>query len=321
MRDSYDFAIFGSGPLAALLAGLLAHDHGKRVIRIAEPASPQRLPRNIDIALPLATRPEAWRLLCAAEAETLALFAATGAADAIVPTTVRFVADRPDTQTALAHMFHVALGYGRPSRDGVFAGVPRLVRDVPLAGSKVRLADSAQLQEGRILIAGEGVDVGRVVLADDHAILDWLPEPPGLDVMPMTATLTAPTKRLAATVMRYPDRSVTLLQRTDLAVLALVASDHEAEARLASTLPGPFPLHRRATSRFRRLLSRDGAPVIGPHGQFFLAAGLGDASAFLAPPLARFLSGKASPDEQAWFAAHAPDADRSGITDFVEAQP
>jgi len=321
MPDSYDFAIFGSGALAALLAGLLAHDHGRRVIRIAEPASPQRLPRTIDVALPLATRPEAWRLLRAAEAETLALFAATEAGDALMPATVKFVADRPDTQTALAHMVHVALGYGRRGRDGLFANVPRLVEEVSLAGSKVVQADHAQLEDNRLIVAGEALKADRIVLAGDIAVLDWLAEPPGLTVMPMTATLTAPTRRLPATVMRYPDRGVTLLQRADLTVLALVAGDHEAEARLASTLPGPFPLHRRATSRFRRLLSEDGAPVVGPHGQFFIAAGFGDVGAFFAPVLARFLAGKGNDDENAWFTAHAPDADRSAIADFVEVRP
>src|SRR3954447_31033 len=126
MAESYDFAIFGSSALSALLAGLLAHDHGKRVIRIAEPVSPQRLPRRIDIALPFATRPATWRLLRQAEAEMAALMRSIEAPDAIMPTEVQIVADLPETATALAHVNHVAQGYGMAVRHGTFRKVSRL---------------------------------------------------------------------------------------------------------------------------------------------------------------------------------------------------
>src|SRR5258708_4940830 len=112
----YDFAIFGANPLSALLAGLLAHDHGKQVLRIADPVSPQRLPRALDLVLPLATRPASWRLLRSAEAETRALLASLDAPDALAPTSVKLVADLPATAAALTHLSHVALGFGLRSR-------------------------------------------------------------------------------------------------------------------------------------------------------------------------------------------------------------
>ena len=41
---AFDFAIFGSSPLALLLGGLLATTHGKAVCLIGEPWSPWPLP-------------------------------------------------------------------------------------------------------------------------------------------------------------------------------------------------------------------------------------------------------------------------------------
>jgi hypothetical protein len=326
MAGAYDFAIFGASPLAALLAGLLAHDHAKRVLRIAEPLSPQRLPRAIDVALPLATRPESWRLLRTAQAETAALLASLGAPDAIAPTDVKIIADLSDTATAIAHLSHIAMGYGQAVHDGVFKRVPRLIREIVLTDSKVRQVDAAEISGEHLIVGDERIDVGQIVLADDAAILSLLSateRPTSLVAQPMTATLTAPTRQLAAPVMRFPDRGVTLMQRKDLTVLALVAGEPDDDARLASCLPGPFPLQRRATSQFRRLIAADGAPVVGvlPPGQF-IVAGFGDAAAFLAPPIARLLAGKSTGDEAPWFAAHAPGApNREAVADFVEPAP
>ncbi len=329
MAAGYDFAIFGASPLAALLAGLLAHDHGKQVIRIAEPISPQRLPRAIDLALPFATRPETWRLLRRAEAETLAILQALGAKDAIAPVDVKIVADQPGTAAALAHATHMAAGYGFGVREGIFARVSRLVSEISLADSKVQSIPSAGLDldggPARLVIDGEIAETGQIILADDSAIRAHLSgerRPALLQSQSMTATLTAPARRLAAPIMRFADRGVTLAQRPDGAVLALVSGDSEVEARLASTLPGPFPLPRRASSRFRRLITTDGAPALGQltPSRLLVLAGLGTVGTFLAPPLARWLAGNATDDERAYFAAHAPEGRRDDVADFVEAQ-
>jgi hypothetical protein len=151
-----------------------------------------------------------------------------------------------------------------------------------------------------------------------------LPEPQRpsmLRLLPITATSTAAAKRLAAPIMLYPDRGVSLAQRADHTILALVSGPAEIEARLASALQGPFPLQRTATAHFRKLVSIDGAPVIGriTPSRLFAIAGLGDAAAFFAPPLARFLIGEGTADEKSWFAEHAPSRPREAIADFVSA--
>ncbi len=328
MADPYDFAIFGASPFASLLAGLLAHDHGKQVLRIADPVSSQRLPRSIDLALPFAARPAAWRLVRDGEAEMRAILSTLEADRLLMPTDVQIVADTPQTQHALAHIRHVAAGFGVRIRAGRFTGLSRLVGDITLGGSKVQSAPSRDVVVGftragaaALQIEGEELRAAQVVLADDAAILERLPEesrPALLVTEPMTATLTLPARRLAAPVMRFPDRGVTVLQRADLTVLALVGGDGEVERRLASCLPGPFPLRRQATTRYRRLISRDGAPVIGRlrPSRLFMVAAMGDAGLFLAPAVARLLAGAATASEKAWFSAHDPArASREAIAD------
>ena len=330
MADSgFDIAIFGSTPLARLVAGLLARDHGRRVLLIGREASPQRLPRTIDMALPAATRPETWKLLRAGEAETLRLLHSIGAAEAVSRVEVAIHGDTEATAAALGHIAHLSMGHGMAGQSTgpvhVFREVALLHADAlsqkfqPWLGSLgVTLADSDAaslrfLKSGaaELSLSGEPVAAAQIVLADDAALLDLLPEeqrPERLAVQAMIATLTAPTRRLSSPVVRYSDRGITLLRRPGDSVLALIDGDADAEARLASTLPGPFPLARLATSRFRRVASRDGAPVTGrlKPSKLTILAGLGDASAFFAPAVARLLAGAPSDDEKRWFAARDP---------------
>jgi hypothetical protein len=263
----------------------------------------------------------------------VALLAALEAKEILAAIDVKIVADLPATAIALAHVGHLARQYGVRVADGVFARVTRLAGDVSLAGSKVQSIEpaAARLSIGRsgarLEIGGEATEIGQIVLADDAAILGRLPEEQRPDVLvprSMTATLTAPARRLEAPVMRYPDRGVTLVQRADRAVLAFIADERDLDQRLASTLPGPFPLQRRASTRFRRLETRDGAPLVGrlKPSKLFVIAGLGEAGAFVAPALARLLAGRPAEAEKPWFAAHDPArSSREAIADLAEALP
>ena len=104
-------------------------------------------------------------------------------------------------------------------------------------------------------------------------------------------------------------------------VLAIVSGEHDVDARLASTLPGPFPMKRLATTRYRRFVTADGAPLIGQVGKTtFVVAGLGDTAPFFAPSIARLLAGtsrtrtKSSGSQRM---IHA--SERTAIADFVSA--
>lgn len=342
MADSgFDAAIFGSTALARLVAGLLARDHGRRVLLIGREASPQRLPRTIDMALPTATRPETWSLLRAGELETRRLLESIGSAEAVSRITVAVHGDTEASAAALAHIAHLAMGFGMAGRS---TGPLHNFRDVALLNAEglspklapwlaslgVTVADSDAARLGflksgaaELILSDERAAAAQIVLADDPALLDLVPEaqrPGQFTIQPMTATLTAPTRRLPAPVVRWPDRGITLVRRPGDSVLALIEGDADAEARLASTLPGPFPLARLATSRFRRVVTADGAPLIGKlkPSKLTILAGLGEAAVFLAPAIARWLAGTPSDDEKRWFAARDPARpSRETIAEFV----
>jgi len=336
---AFDFAIVGSTAFAAILAGELAHTHGKRVLRIGRRPSPQRLPRRIDMALPVATRVKSWDILARGAAETPALISRIGAPDAVIPISVSLRADTDATAAALAHLVHIADGYGLKSRrDGkswTFRDVPLLQPDRIedkvagwLSAGRVRTADPDTLRmefdgAGPLIFRAEGetLDAAHVILADDGAIFD-LPEdqrPPGLVIEPLTATLLAKGRPVGADVVSFLDRGVRLQQRPDGSTLGLTSGENELDARLASSLPGPFPVSRLATGRSWRVVTADGAPAFLRLGDsnVRVVAGLGDAAAFFAIALARHLADASSPDERTWFAAHERPEGREALAEFA----
>ncbi|MET0437855.1 MAG: hypothetical protein ABW043_10215, partial [Devosia sp.] len=58
-----DFAIFGSSPLAGLVAGLLASRHQRKVVMVGDAQARYRLPRAFDMSVAPISRPETWALL------------------------------------------------------------------------------------------------------------------------------------------------------------------------------------------------------------------------------------------------------------------
>lgn len=316
----FDIAIVGSSLFSGLLAGVLARDHGRKVVRIGRRPSSQRLPRRLELALPLATRPETWRLCRGAESETQTLLGSIGVPEALTVVESALIADLPASQVALDHIAHLAAGYHHQVRripnGWSFRRIAMLDREM----IEARLDD--WLKAAGVTAKDEGAaDASLTVLSDDAAMFDWLPEaerPPTLISQAMMATLVV-SRPLPVTAQRFIDRGVTLLNRPGNTVLALVSGEADAEARLASTLTGPFPMKRLATTRYRRFVTSDGAPIIGrlesqPH---FVVSGLGDVAAFLVPAISRLIAGAARTDEASWFALHDPSQPRAAAAEFV----
>jgi hypothetical protein len=160
------------------------------------------------------------------------------------------------------------------------------------------------------------------VFPDDAALLEQMPtaeRPATLVPQAMTATLVASARPLPTPILSFPDRGVTLAARAGNTVLALVSGEQDVDARLATTLGGPFPMKRLATTRYRRLVTADGAPFTGrlKPSKLVVIAGLGDASAFFAPALARALVGQSTDDEKRWFAERDPSRPRDAVVEFV----
>jgi hypothetical protein len=331
---SYEFAIFGSTPLAGLVAGLLASVHQKKVCIVGEVQSAFRLVRGIDLSVMPVTRPETWALLKDATPETRKLLGRIGAKGGMQRIDPIFVAETPAGRDALAHMRHVALGFGyaveRMPNTGIAGAVAYRLRDavfldrgrlqppidawleasgvgrITARGTKVTLKrdGSARIEGGAL-----NLDVARTILADDRAMLAHL-EVDERDNMlvtqSVTTTLTEPTFPLAAPVMIYPDRGVMLSQRASGNVSALSAGRPDlATARIGGCLVNQAQLRRAGQTTFRTVLTVDGAPLIGyARGvKATVVAGLGVGGAFFAPAIARLLAGVASESEQRYFSA------------------
>jgi hypothetical protein len=348
LSPAYELAVIGSTPLAGLLAGLLAAEHGKRVVLVSEGSSAFRLVQGIDLAAAILTRPESWARLIAGSAETRRLVRRIGGRAALHRIDSVFVGETPGSIAALSHMRHVALGLGLAveRREG-FAGRDSAtfrLRDVALV-DRQRLADGMaqwharagvlRLDAGgtnavisrdgsaRFHADGQVVEAAHAILADDAAVaaqMEGTGDDPILTLRPTTAMATEPARRLVAPALLYPDRGVTLLRRDGGSLLGLATGRAEtAAARVGSCLGGQRPLKRVGQRLFRSVVTRDGAPLVDIRTgeRVSLIAGFGPPAAFFAAALARLVAGAASADEAAYFAARSAKADRRQVADYV----
>lgn len=331
---AFDFAIFGSSPLAVLLGGLLATTHGKQVCLIGEPWSPWALPRRFDVAALVATRPETWGLLKAGSAETSRLIngIGKGLVDHVDPL---LIAEAPQSLEAIAHMRAVAVGYGYAmervaDRSLVDPGAAWRLRDVPMlvhgkaeaglsawfdgAGARRwRPADGdiAIRRDGTVKIRsfGREFDAAQAILADDAALFDRLDDAARdrvLRLVPARTVLTEPARPIAAPLVHYLDRRVTLTQRGKAGITAIATGMDESSARIGAALAAQGRQRRAGDVVHSRVETVDGAPLvaIARGTKTHVIAGFGDAGAFFAPALARWFAGKASEAEARFFTAH-----------------
>lgn len=317
----FDFAIAGTSLFSGLLAGVLARDHGRKVVRVGRRPSAQRLWRSLPVALPFSVRPESWRILRRSERETVDLLNQIGVRAAASALEASIIADVPQSGEALDHLAHLAAGHGHEVRPHAAGWNLRRVLTLDadaIAGPLeqwLTAAGVASLEEGP-------VDAAMTILADDVAVLAALDEasrPAPIATQAVTATLVVSPRSPTVPLQRFVDRGVTLFARPGNTILAFVLGETDIEARLASTLPGPFPMKRLATTRFRRAISLDGAPVIGRvrRTRQLVVAGFGDSSPFMAPAVGRWLADVPDDADRAWFARHSPTRMRAPVADFV----
>jgi len=328
-----DFLVVGATPLARLLAGLLAGTHGRRVAFVGESQSGYRLPRGIDLSVAPVTRPESWALVAQALPETLRLIgriAGRGAWSHVDPI---FFADTVGGREALSHIRQMAAGFGiaaervAPSmlgrgRDGV------VLRDaVRLNRPVLEAALDAWLdRQGVQRLPPEGLAIGmdgsaapahspeaplarQAVLADDAAIMALLPlrQWPTLLRRQRAATiLTTPTRPIAGPVMLQIDTGTMLLQQEEGGIAAMGPGDMARfSAGLQLLLGQERQVQQAGQTAYQRLETLDGAPAVGRAAGTGadILAGLGPTGAFLAPVLARWLAGAATPQEEGWLGA------------------
>ena len=329
-----DIAVFGGTPLARLVAGFLAQAHSRRMALVGESSAAYRLARGLDLSVAPVTRPETWSILTATVPETLRQLVRLGARPAIQRLDPLFVGATPHAKQGLAHVRHMAAGFGHDAQavPPEVAGANReglILRDAALilrteaepildswlarldvAVVPPRLSTAHVLPDGtaHIEVGSIRLEAGMAVLADDAAILAHTGHVLGPLLYPVLASaiLTEPAPPLPAPVLLDVDREAQLHQMPTQAIAAVATGDTPGTASaVAGLLRRPQPVRLAGHVGFRRLVTQDGAPVFGRaqgHGGVVLA-GLGPTGAFLAPAIARWLTGAASGAEDAWFAA------------------
>ena len=346
-----DFAVLGATPQARLVAGLLASVHGKSVLFQGESQSGYRLPRGIDLSVGAITRPETWGLLKAGLPETLKLVSRIGKRGAWSRLDPIFFADAADGKEALVHTRHMAAAFGLAAervpvsllgngREGLVLRDAVLLRRQALEPALDRWLDQVKVRrlgaDDTIVVRADGsaectlddtrIAIGQTILADDNAIMAHLPMSlwPALLVRQIASTiLTEPTDAIAAPVMHRLDNGLVLTQQAERGIIAFgPGTVGEFAASLSEILGRQRAVRQAGQSSYTRIFTNDGAPAVGRAGGTGpdLLAGFGSIGAFLAPAIARWLCGVASPTESAWFGARLVDrrADGSLVGDVGE---
>ncbi|MET3926167.1 hypothetical protein [Devosia sp. 2618] len=342
-----DFAVVGSTTLARLVAGLLANVHGRSVIFAGESQSGYRLPRCADLSIAPITRPETWALLQTTAPETSKLIAKIGGRRALSRVDPVLFAESAAGKEALSHIRHMALPYRLAAepvppntigdgRDGLLFRdalvlhravlEPRL--DTWLTQNNVRrMAESESLivlhdGSARLKTNDSTLEIGQTILADDAAIIEHLPHdqwPANLLRKTGSTITTEPTKPIAAAVMHHLDDGLTLTQQRQRGITAIGHGALDPFSAALEVLLGHGRAFRQAgQSSYDIVTTSDGAPAVGRVQGIGadVLAGFGPTGAFLAPAIARWLSGRPTRGETQWFGDRLVDRAQSAVAEW-----
>lgn len=347
-QPQVELVIFGSTPLARLLAGLLHAVHGRKVAFAGASHARYSLPRGLDLSVGLMTRPESWALLARTIPETSRMLAKIAGRKAVQHANAVFFADGPQGQEVLGHFYHMASAFdvspevaapsqlGRDRKGVRIRDAIRLNRPIiepALDGwldeiGVMRLApDRVEISadgSARLWVEEEEQFAPHAILADDAAIIAHLPLPQWPQRLlrrTVSTILTTPTAPLVERVMIHADSGTVLAQQDGGGVAALCPGDlASAAARLTGLLSDNRQLQQAGQVSYPALITDDGAPVFGKiaGSGADIVAGLGLTGAFLAPALARWLAAEATPDEADWFGRRLVDRDTtpSPVADY-----
>ncbi len=348
-QSASDFAVIGNTPLARLLAGLLATAHDRKVVFVGESHSGYRLPRSVDLSVAPITRPETWALLAEGVAETGRLISRIGGRTAMSRVDPIFFANEQRSIEAMSHVRYMAQGFriaaepvpsslvgsdrqGIVLRDALRLNRPILepALDQWLSKSGVQHLRPDKIEvalDGSVIIANDGqvVAAEQAVLADDDAIISWLPLrqwPTLFRRQASAAILSSPTLPMPAPIMLDLGSDTVLLQQAEGGVAGIGRGDLAQFSTTMQALMGP---ERRAEQAgqtgFTALSTTDGAPALGRAAGVGadVVAGFGTIGAFLAPALARWLAGEAQQHQAKWFGARLVDRNlrAASVADFA----
>jgi len=339
-----DFAVVGSCLKAGIIAGLLAKEHKKRVCLIINHARQYQLARTFELSFDCATRPETWEMFFALEPESTKLISAIGGKRSLLRINPTIICQTKASHDALAHMYHLARGHGyemeRLGNSQALAAQamfrlfgPRVVRhDIfwPamlswLENCGVQIIEPANTRfwfhrsgTARIINGPSKIEAGRVVLADEEAVLQ---HGGAQDIerffitCKATSLLSAPLASLSDQLIMSPEhRFAALGHKNGRMEFSALIGPEQMPALIHANIAVKNDIIRSGQTTFDTVATRNGAPMAGKLGRsnFWVLSGFGHCGVYFAPALARLLVDKSSRSEKDYFEPRSANGTRQG---------
>jgi len=346
----FDFGLAGTSLQAALIAGLLAKEHGKKICFFVEGTLELRLSREINLSFDSFCRPQTWDLLQKSLKETLPIIHKIGGKRAICRINPLILCKSKSNEQAMAHLYHLLRNNDfeieklsiKKFPDAIAAFRIRgahLVRQhilwpkikAWLKTSGVAVIDSEGMQlvthrDGSALVktASGSIAVKRMILADEQAILNYGAQNDVerlFDKCLTSTIITKPAQKSNESLIlnseyRFSARST---PHGGFEVLADVAMD-QMGILMGNFVDKDTKFKLLARNSFNNLRSKDGAAVVGKPSvsSAWMVGGFGYLGLFFSPSIARYICQKPNAAEQQYFVSHSANFKRKtqNIADF-----
>ncbi len=337
-----DFALIGSSLKAGIIAGLLAKEHKKRVCLVIGRARQYQLAHSFNLSFDCATRPETWQMLSALYSESTKLVTLIEGRRSLLRINPLIVCHTRASHNALAHMYHVARGYGYEMErlgnfpvPGTNAGFrfrdarvlrhdilwPKMLKWLEKNGVQIIEPSSARLLfnrdgTGHINNGESEITAGCVVLADQEAVLQHGGKQ---DVerffitCKATSLLSGPLATFSDQFILSPEHKFAAFgQKKGRMEFSALVGPREMPALIKANIALEKNIRRTGQSMFDTTVPRDGAPVVGKlaRSNFWVLSGFGYAGVYFAPALARLLVDKCSQNERDYFTPRSANSRR-----------
>ncbi len=350
---SFEFAIIGNTPMAALLACSLSKLYGRETALIGQFAHSLLPSHGFDISVDTITQPQTWRLIKENMSPFEGLLKDFSNKEVYEKVDPIFIARSQKSANALNHARNVANLYGfsiekqeltkgvmqsiqfrdaiRIKRRSMFTGL-----DDWLSRNNVKLLDTnnIELKRGasggtKITSANEAIVAKRIIFVGDEAILNYMPQKDIGNNFFKIATNTLmlePVKKLKnSTIINIDDGSI-LFQHANGTIDCTSRDDFTNISHIISN-DGENNRHIKLAGKaqFSSLISKDGAGVFGSllGTKLSYIGGFGTSGAFLTPLMAKILVGRGNDFENEYFAKRKPKLNeklRPDISEFFVAK-
>ncbi len=346
----YDIAIVGSSLQAAMIAGMLASEHKKRVCMFIDNAVQLQLSRELALAFDIFTRPQTWEILRLSQIQLLPIITKISGGDVIKNVNPLIVCHRQDSVDAMGHLYHLFMGndweierLSEHKYTPAFAAFrlrkiklirakilwPALFNWLNTLGVEIFSPQDLEIishRDGSATLNAQtqSMDVQRMVLADEQAI-HTLATHSDIDRLftksYTTSLITEPVEDITEAMILSPEFgfSARTCQNNSLEVLAHINMEMLG-GLLHKNLPGEHSIRRAGRATFPSLVMRDGAPLAGKIGRSSIwgIAGFGHTGIFFAPALARLIADRSSALEARYFELRLGSSKRqmANIVDF-----